>query len=87
MSSITIKKEKIELQKGMVILPLKEYRKLLEQAVPTYYLTGEKAKKIDSLVKNGIAEYKNSTSNSRKQSEKSRAGKKKYSETIPLIHD
>ena len=58
MNQITIAKEKIEKQKGVVILPLKEYRELLERAVPTYYLTGKAALKLDRLVKSGLKEFK-----------------------------
>ena len=58
MSTVTISKSKIEKQKGVVILSLKEYRKLLEQAVPTYYLKGKEAKKLDKLVKDGLKEYR-----------------------------
>ncbi len=58
MSAITVQKSKIEKQKGMVILPLNEYRKLLERAVPEYYLTGKAAEKLDRLVTRGLKEYR-----------------------------
>jgi len=58
MSTVTISKSKIEKQRGVVILSLKEYQKLLEQAVPTYYLKGKEAKKLDKLVKDGLKEYR-----------------------------
>ena len=58
MSNITIQKEKVERQKGVVILPLEEYQKLLEQRVPTYYLTGKEAVKLDRIVKKGLQEHK-----------------------------
>lgn len=45
-------------QKGMVILPLAEYEKLRESAVPTYYLAGKEAKELDDLVREGRKEYK-----------------------------
>ncbi len=54
MNDITIEQSKIEKQKGVVILPIKEYQKLLERAVPTYYLTGKAAKKLDKLVEDGL---------------------------------
>ena len=57
MTNITISKTKIEKQKGVVVLPIKEYEKLLEQAVPTYYLTGQMAKKLDFLVERGLKDY------------------------------
>ena len=58
MAFIAVQKSKIEEQKGVVILPLKEYRKLLEQGVPTYYLKGRAAEKLDRLVENGLKEYR-----------------------------
>jgi len=33
---------------------LKEYQKLCERAVPTYYLKGKEAKKLDKLVEEGF---------------------------------
>jgi len=58
MQTITIAKEKIEKEAGMVILPMKEYQKLVARAVPTYYLVGKEAKKLDRLVVEGLKEYK-----------------------------
>ncbi len=58
MNNITVTKAKIEKEKGVVILPLKEYERLLERAVPTYYLTGKEAEKVDKLVEEGLKEYK-----------------------------
>lgn len=58
MITITIPKTKIEKQKGLVILPLAEYRKLAEQAAPVYYLSGKAAGKLDKLAKEGLREYR-----------------------------
>ena len=58
MSTITIPKRKINKEGGVVILSLAEYRKLSEQAVPTYYLKGKEAKKLDRLVEYGLKEYR-----------------------------
>jgi hypothetical protein len=57
MNTITISRGKIEKQKGIVILPLKEYEKLCQQAVPTYYLKGKEAEELDRLVDEGLKEY------------------------------
>ena len=54
-NTITISRKNI--QKGIVILPLREYQKLCERAVPTYYLKGKEAKKLDKLVEEGLREY------------------------------
>lgn len=58
MSYITISKEKIEQQNGVVVLPLIEYKKLLQKAFfLTYYLKDEEALELDNLVDNGLKEY------------------------------
>lgn len=54
MTTIAIPKIKIQREKGVVILPLDEYRRLCESAVPTYYLEGKAAKDLDKLVKKGL---------------------------------
>lgn len=58
MTTITISKKKIKEDGGVVVLPLKEYRKLCEQAIPTYYLKGRAAEKLDKLVENGLKDYR-----------------------------
>ncbi|MEK7500488.1 MAG: hypothetical protein AAB649_07885 [Patescibacteria group bacterium] len=58
MSTITIQKEQVEKQAGVVILPIGEYQKLVKRALPTYYLTGKEAKKLDKLVNEGLRAYK-----------------------------
>jgi len=57
MNTITISKEKIEKQGGVIILPLKEYQKLCERAAPIYYLKGKEAERLDRLVEEGLREY------------------------------
>ena len=58
MATVAIPKRKIHREGGVVILSLNEYRKLSEQAVPTYYLKGKEAKELDTLVENGLKEYR-----------------------------
>ena len=58
MPTITLHKKNVEKQKGLVILPVKEYQKLLQRAVPTYYLTGKEAKNLDKLVEQGLKEHR-----------------------------
>lgn len=58
MAQVTVNKARIEREQGVVILPLREYQKLLRKAVPTYYLTGKAAKDLDKLVDEGLKEYK-----------------------------
>ncbi|TSD02317.1 MAG: hypothetical protein Athens071424_130 [Parcubacteria group bacterium Athens0714_24] len=58
MATITISKEKILKQKGVVVLPLKEYQMLCERAVPVYCLSGKEAEEVDKLAKRGLKEYR-----------------------------
>ena len=57
-TSTTIKISRQALRKGVVVLPLAEYRELQARAVPTYYLTGKKALALDRLVEEGLAEHR-----------------------------
>ena len=57
MNTITIPKIKINKEGGVVILSLREYQKLCETAVPTYYLKGKEAEKLDRLAEEGMREY------------------------------
>ena len=58
MATVTVSKTKIEREKGVVILPIEEYKKLLERSVPTYYLAGKEATNLDKLVEEGLKEYR-----------------------------
>jgi len=55
---ITISKEIVQGKGGIVILPLREYKKLYERAIPTYYLKGKEIKRLDKLIKEGLKDYK-----------------------------
>jgi hypothetical protein len=57
-NSIVISREVVQKRGGVVILPLREYRKLCERAVPTYYLKGKEAEKLDKLVKEALRDHK-----------------------------
>lgn len=57
-NSITISKERVRKEGGIVILPLKEYQKLCERAAPTYYLRGKEAKELDKLVEEGLRNHR-----------------------------
>lgn len=57
MNTITIQKSKIKKEKGVVILPVDEYHKLLERSAPTYCLSGKEAEKLDKLAKEGFKEH------------------------------
>ncbi|MCX6790613.1 MAG: hypothetical protein NTV62_00255, partial [Candidatus Gribaldobacteria bacterium] len=58
-NKISLSKATILKEKGMVILPLREYKKLCEDAaIMTYHLKGKEAEKLDCLVQDGINGYK-----------------------------
>ena len=57
MSTITLSKKQIQKSKGVVVLPIEEYRKLSERAVPEYYLMGKAARDLDKLVEAGLRDY------------------------------
>ena len=45
-------------QGGVVVLPVKEYRRLLAATVPEYFLTGRAATRLDKLVEEGLREHR-----------------------------
>ncbi|MDP2950894.1 MAG: hypothetical protein Q8N55_00770 [bacterium] len=56
---ITLSKSAVQIQNGMVVLPLQEYKRLCEDAaIITYHLKGKEAEKLDCLVRDGMNEYK-----------------------------
>ncbi len=55
--NITLSKETIRRKQGVVILSLREYEKLRESAMPTYYLNGKDAEELDRLIDQGMKEY------------------------------
>ena len=57
MSSITLSRNKVMREKGVVVLPIEEYRRLSERAVPEYYLSGKAAERLDKLVEKGLRDY------------------------------
>lgn len=56
--AIKISPKAVERRGGIVILPLKDYQRLLASVVPTYYLPGKAAAKLDRLVEKGLQEYR-----------------------------
>ena len=55
---ISISQNVIDKEGGVVIISLREYQNLCAKAVPTYYSEGKEAEEIDSLVKEGLHEYR-----------------------------
>lgn len=58
MTTVVLKKSNVEKQKGVVVLPIKEYERLLARTIPTYYLAGKEAERADVLVERGMQEYR-----------------------------
>jgi len=57
-SSVTIQRKAVEQRGGVVILPLAEYRKLLGCSMPTYYLSGKAAERLDRFVEEGLRDHR-----------------------------
>ncbi len=58
MATVTINKKEVEKRDGVVILSLKEYQRLIEGTIPTYYLKGRAAKDLDKMVNQGLKDYR-----------------------------
>lgn len=56
--AITISKKAVQKQGGVVVLPVKEYQRLLAANVPEYFLTGKAATRLDKLVEQGLREHR-----------------------------
>jgi hypothetical protein len=56
--AIKISPKVVERRGGIVVLPLKEYQRLLASVTPTFYLQGKAAAKLDRLVENSLQEYR-----------------------------
>ncbi|MEK7553912.1 MAG: hypothetical protein AAB517_00940 [Patescibacteria group bacterium] len=57
MTTATLLKKATSKDKGVVVLSLKEYDRLLSTHVPNYYLTGKEATDLDKLVEEGLREH------------------------------
>jgi len=55
--AVTIPREVIRKNGGVVVLPLKQYKDLQERAVPEYQLYGKEADGLDKLVEEGLRDY------------------------------
>ncbi|MDP2704014.1 MAG: hypothetical protein Q8P01_02205 [bacterium] len=55
---VSISTKDIQSHRGVVVLPIKEYRRLCERAVPEFYLAGKAAERGDKLVEEGLKEYR-----------------------------
>ena len=58
MSTIAISTAKVAKEQGLVVLPVKEYERLLKAAaILDVYLTGKAATDLDKLVEEGLREH------------------------------
>jgi hypothetical protein len=57
-AAIEISPQQVKQRGGVVVLSLREYQRLLARAVPTYYLKGKAATKLDRLIETGLDEQK-----------------------------
>ena len=55
---ITTSRAAVEKQGGVVVLPVKEYKRLLAASVPEYFLTGRAATRLDKLVAEGLRAHR-----------------------------
>lgn len=56
-NTIQISRQRVARNRGVVVLDLEEYEQLRAQAVPTYYLTGKSAERVDKVVQEGLRAY------------------------------
>ena len=56
--TIVISPRSVERRGGLVVLSVQQYQRLLASVVPTYYLKGKAATKLDRLVEKGLEEYR-----------------------------
>ena len=54
--AVVVPRSVVDNEGGVVILPIREYRRLLQNTVPAVYLTGRKARALDRLVETGLQE-------------------------------
>ena len=57
-ATVRVSAERVARKKGVVILDLEEYQQLCKRAVPTHYLTGKAADRLDKVVEEGLKEYR-----------------------------
>jgi hypothetical protein len=58
MTTTTLLKKALAKDKGVIVLPVAEYKRLVTTQVPEYYLTGKAARDLDDLVREGLRDYK-----------------------------
>ena len=57
-ATVRVSAERVAQKKGVVILDLEEYHQLCKRAVPTYYLTGKAADRLEKVVEEGLQKYR-----------------------------
>ena len=61
MSAITISKKQIDDQRGVVVLPIEEYQRLVLEAsaVPVEHVSPKEVARLDKMAKKALRDYKN----------------------------
>ena len=58
MTTAQLLKAALQKKKSVVVLPIAEYQRLVAASVPTYYLKGKAALRLDRLVERSLKEYR-----------------------------
>ncbi len=58
MTTATLLRKATENDKGVVVLPIIEYRQLLAATIHSYYLSGKEATDLDRLVEGNLREHR-----------------------------
>lgn len=58
MATISISKKQVVEKDGMVVMPIREYNRLLMASVPTYQLKGKAAHDLDTEYETAWADYR-----------------------------
>lgn len=57
MTTATLLRKASAKDKGVVVLPVEEYQRLIAANIPTYYLSGKEATDLDKLVEEGLRDH------------------------------
>ena len=58
MTTAQLLKAALQKKKSVVVLPIEEYQRLVAASVPTYYLQGKAALRLDKEVERSLKEYR-----------------------------
>ena len=58
MTTAQLLRAALQKKKSVVVLPVEEYQRLVAASVPTYYLKGKAALRLDKEVERSLKEYR-----------------------------